>query len=268
MDEDEGEGEGGFMDAGGFMPDDEDDAGGGGFMPDEGDENQDTVMMEDDRSAGVDEDRRIPVRALPAVLSSLNLPSDGDVLQVFRDAAAGWSDGDETQQRRGRREADDEEVDMSVGLKDFRAVCAVLMGPDEGGPEGGEEESDRESAYQEVGEDGSSLSDLSEEEYREPKGKGKAPAPASAPAKRGAGGTAKGKAKARAELEETGRIKLNSRQKEIVNDLWGMLKPPAPEGQYTRGGNVLGREEVKQKVRELGEMWTEDEVSQSSVPPR
>lgn len=257
MSDNDGEGEGGFMDAGGFVPDDEDEVGGGGFMPEDDVEMRDP---EEDPVTAPGENRRIPIRLLPAVLSSLNLPSDKDVLDVFRGAAQGWG-GDEESQPRGRKEAEDEAVDLAVGLKDFRAVCAVLMGPDEGGPEEEGDESDRESAYREAGgEDDSSLSELSEEEYREPgasKGKGKASAKS--------GTKPKGRAKARAELEETGRIKLNSRQKEIVNDLWAMVKPAQPDGQFTRGGNVLGRDEVKQKVRELGEMWTEDEASDSFI---
>lgn len=268
MDMDDGEGEGGFMDAGGFVPDgddggggfmpDDDDAG-GGFMPEDSNDDDDQPKASTTTSTTRQEDTRLPFRSLPGVLSSLNLPSDEDVLGVFRASAAGWGEGG------------DEVIDLSVGLKDFRAVCAALMGPDEGGDE--EEDDDRglssgdEDAYREEGKAGrddddselSELSDDGEDEYRAPntnKGRGK---PSGSKAKRA---KAKGKGD---DLREKGRVKLNPRQKEIINDLWGMVKPE--QDQNVRGGHVLGRDEVKRKVRELGEMWTEDEVSEANFSP-
>ena len=284
--DDQGEGEGGFMDAGGYIPDD-DGGGGGGFVPSDEDDGGGFIPDSPNHNAQPEpatktkrEGRRLPIRLLPAILSSLNLPSDEDVLSVFRSSASGWDDPSLPTTRRRRGDDDDDEVvDLSVGLKDFRAVCAALMGPDEG-PEGPEDEdgedlSDPESVYEEEGDgdgDGSSLSDLSEDEYQDPaftsstsKGKG-------IPAKgKGNGkGKGKGRGKKNADLEERGKVKLNSRQKEIVNDLWTMIKPPPPaaEGQQQqKSWGILGRDELRKRVRELGEMWTEDEVSHPHLHP-
>jgi hypothetical protein len=247
------------MDAGGFDPDDAggggfiSDEGDGGFMPDEGGEGgfmpdeageeespKDTTNID---PPGDGEPRRIPLRKLPAILSSLNLPSDEDVLAVFRASASGWTEPN----RYASKEEEEENRLMSGGveLKDFRAVCAALMGPDDVASNEDEEEED---VYKGGG-DESDLSEITEDEYEDPeepvpkKGKGK-------------GG---GRGKKRVELEDNGKIKLNARQREVVNDLWGMMKPE--EEQHKRGGHILGRDEVRRKVRDLGEMWAEDEVS-------
>jgi hypothetical protein len=63
----------------------------------------------------------IPLSLIPAALAQLNLPPDDpDVLDVFRNAASGWSlshpNHSETQ---------------TVSRKDFRAVCAVLLDSDQ-----------------------------------------------------------------------------------------------------------------------------------------
>lgn len=254
---DDGEGEGGFMDAGGFLPDD-DEGGGGGFLPDEG-EDGDRGGFTPEKQNTDGEPKRIPLRNLPAILSSLNLPSDEDVLAVFRSSASGWTEPD-----RRNKDKDEEEEAVLIGggveLKDFRAVCAALMGPDEGdegeGAEASEDEEDQEDMYQ--GEGGeSSLSEITEDEYQEQE-----PASTSTSKAKSKGrGAGRSKGKGKKNLEETGPIKLNSRQREVVNDLWGMLKPPTAEGEReARGSHILGRDELRNKVRDLGEMWTEDEV--------
>jgi hypothetical protein len=274
IDNDFGEGgfedEGGFMDAGGFVPDeggggfmsDGDGGGGGGFISD-GEEvraHDDQVGSLDEFGGGGGEPRRIPLRTLPAILSSLNLPSDEDVLAVFRASASGWTEPD---RRRDRNNEEQEEAMLMGGgveLKDFRAVCAALMGPDEGGEGEGEgddqlssgddEDEDTYKVGDGDGGEDSSLSEITEDEYKDRESTTKPPA-----SKKGKG---RGRKK-KLELEDNGRIKLNPRQREVVNDLWGMLKP---EGEReVRGGHVLGRDEVRRKVRDLGEMWTEDEVS-------
>jgi hypothetical protein len=249
------------LDAGGFDPDDGAGGGGGfvsdegegGFMPDDGGE-EGGFMAEDDEteqrpvadSTESGEPRRIPLRKLPAILSSLNLPCDEDVLAVFRASASGW-----TEPSRYATKEEEEENRMlggGVELKDFRAVCAALMGPDDQSGDDDDGASEEGDVYK--GGDESSLSEVTEDEYEEPT------ATANATTKKGKGG---GRGKKRVELEDNGKIKLNARQREVVNDLWGMLKPEAE--QQKRGGHVLGRDEVRRKVRDLGEMWTEDEVS-------
>ncbi|KZV87729.1 hypothetical protein EXIGLDRAFT_723413 [Exidia glandulosa HHB12029] len=59
-------------------------------------------------------DARIPLELIPRALQALDLPPDDpDVLTIFQNAAAGWGAGDAN--------AD------AVSLKDWRAVCAVLL---------------------------------------------------------------------------------------------------------------------------------------------
>jgi hypothetical protein len=65
----------------------------------------------------------IPFSLIPAALARLNLaPDDEDVLQVFRNAASGWSRSQSHPS--GLEEGEAEGV---VSRKDFRAVCAVLL---------------------------------------------------------------------------------------------------------------------------------------------
>jgi hypothetical protein len=250
------------MDAGGFDPDEggfisDEGEGGGGFMEDHEEPNQ-VASNTKDTSTAEDEPLRIPLRNLPAALSSLNLPSDEDVLAVFRASASGW-----TEQTGRYRDKEEEEENRLIGggveLKDFRAVCAALMGPDEGG-DGEDQISDDgdEDIYQdEGGDDGeSSLSEITEDEYNEPSTSAAKPGTVKDKGK----GKGKGRKK-KVELEDNGKIRLNPRQREVVNDLWGMLKPDS--AREVRGGHILGRDEVRRKVRDLGEMWTEDEVSWS-----
>jgi len=126
-------------------------------------------------------------------------------------------------------------------------VCAALMEPEEGGEGSGVSDNEEEDAYQ-LPSDDSPLSSLSESDYQ---GGPSKPKRTSSPRTR--------RNKSRKALEVTDRTKLTSRQKEVVRDIWDMLKPKAKEG--GRGSNILGREEVKHWVRSLGEMWTEEEVS-------
>ncbi|CAK9786881.1 hypothetical protein CC85DRAFT_305902 [Cutaneotrichosporon oleaginosum] len=237
---------GGFIDdGGGFIPDD--DAGGfipeddtGGLIPDDDDEGVGGggFMVDDEASAGpsagpstrasraastnADSDDRLPLRLMPNLLSALGLPSDEDVLSVFR--------------------AMD---DNGVRHKDFRAVCAALMPPDDAPPskgddgDEGEDNDDEDSDWDmSSGSDSDNFEPSDDEEYGAPKGKGKA-------------ATKSRRAKA---LEDTGRAKLLPRQREVARALWGLVKPDEK-------GGILSRDEVKRWARELGEMWSDDEIT-------
>ena len=134
------------------------------------------------------------------------------------------------------------------------------MGPDEVGEAGSAASSttEEEDAYHLPSEDDeSSLSSLSESDYAGESSKPnltKSPRPKSK--------------RSRKDLEEqTDRkqLTLNSRQKEVVREIWDMLKPKAKDG--GRSSNILGREDVKYWVRTLGEMWSEDEVSLDRLVP-
>ncbi|WWC86779.1 uncharacterized protein L201_001658 [Kwoniella dendrophila CBS 6074] len=306
MDEDIDAG-GGFLpddegDAGGgFMLDDDDDEGGGGFLPDDQDNEEGGFVTSDQaksRSASVPipgppTDKRIPLHLLPSLLSSLGLPSDEDVLAVFKASASGWEDEDQsTNTSRKKRGLGEDENDNNAGgveLKDFRAVCAALMGPDENGDtdQAGDEDDDEGLEEEDTFElpsdnDESDLSSLSGSEYgteetdnhnksgrstrvNRIKSRDFAESGSSTPNKRKI--VTRGKKKL--DLDSTGKIRLNSRQKELAKDIWDMLKPSNSQQQKksgTKGDSsssyVLGRDEVKKWVRELGEMWNDEEITE------
>lgn len=255
---------GGFVvedDAGGFLPEDDgggfmvDDDAAGGFVND-GDEDMGGFVPDDGPSTSTTRPsspsiEKIPLQLIPSLLVSLQLPADDDVLQVFRASASGWDDEDQTGSSRKRGE---EESGGYVGKKDFRAVCAALMGPDEddGGDGEGDDDDDAEDAFELEGDGSESeLSAVSSgysDDGRKGKGKGKATETPSGRSRR---------AKKNKVLEEEAAVRLSSRQKEMVADIWKMLMPNAGD---RPGDRILGRNEVKALVRNLGEMWTEDEV--------
>ncbi|KAL1407311.1 hypothetical protein Q8F55_006733 [Vanrija albida] len=221
---------GGFVDdAGGFLPDD-----GGGFVADDGDAGG---FLPDDSGPSTmpatpaDSGEQVPLRLVPVLLSSLSLPADDDVLAVFRASASGWD------------AQPGEEADPAVGLKDFRAVCAALMEPEE-------EAMDVDTApvsSDDASSDGFEPSELSEppSEADDDDEYGARPKPARRTRK-----------SANAQLEVT-RIKLNPHQRELARDIWAMLKPDASGP----GSGILGRDEVKRWAREMGEMWSDEEIT-------
>ncbi|WVO16651.1 hypothetical protein L204_104330 [Cryptococcus depauperatus] len=236
--------DGGFLaeqgDEGGFMPDDD----GGGFLPD------DTRVVASDIDghdlASSPNKKRVPLYILPKLLTSLGLPSDDDVIQVFRASASGWS---ESSARRNRVQGDVEEG--GVELKDFRAVCAALMGPEDMADDHPADGLDTSSGDEDVFEpsDSPDLSSGAESSYTGPGSRiGRRP---NKPDKTGLSGkSAKGSAK------------LSAYQRTMVEAIWKMLKPTAKQ---SRGVDILGRDEMKQWVRTLGEMWSDEEITDMVV---
>ncbi|KAE8540432.1 hypothetical protein D1P53_003378 [Cryptococcus gattii VGV] len=251
---------GGFViddDAGGFVPDDnqggflpEDDAG--GFVSDGG--YQDGVVSQDSKHSeqqlpshysSQTFTKLVPLYLLPTLLTSLGLPSDEDVLQVFRASAMGW---DESSNKR----ALDTEDAAGVELKDFRAVCAALMDPDDGeemedvelGSNDGDDDKD---TFEPSGEE-SALTSLSESSYGGTPNKNRS--------KTARNTSGKTRVKGKAVLED--QISLSSNQRAMVKDIWDMLKPSEKQ---KLGADILGRNEVKELVRTLGEMWSDEEIT-------
>lgn len=237
------EGAGGFIpddDAGGFIPDD--DAGGfipdddaGGFIPDD-EEGGGFVTDETPAAptASATPTDRVPIGRVPALLASLGLPSDEDVLSVFRASAAGWDD-------------EEEGSGGAVSLKDWRAVCAALMTP------GNDDD------LQDEGEDGNLEEDLSslssdEDDFR-PSAEDDEEEDGSEYGKKSASATPA----PRRRQKRQPKVHLSSQQKELGRDIWDMLKP--------QGGVTLTKDEVKKWAREMGEMWSDDEVSRDVAVP-
>ncbi|AFR97466.2 hypothetical protein C343_05607 [Cryptococcus neoformans C23] len=254
---------GGFViddDAGGFVPDNdqggflsEDDAG--GFVADDG--YQDRVASENSKNpkqhshchcSPQTSNKLVPLYLLPTLLTSLGLPSDEDVLEVFRASAMGW---DESSNKRGL----DTEDTAGVELKDFRAVCAALMDPDDG-EEGkdvelgsdDDDDNDNEDAFQPSGTE-SALTSLSESSY--------GGTPSKSRSKTAGNKSRKTRVKGKGKIE--GQTNLSSNQRAMVKDIWEMLKPSEKQKRF--GADILGRNEVKELVRTLGEMWSDEEIT-------
>lgn len=211
------DGGGGFVDdGGGFMDED-----GGGFVDTAGPSTTSTPAPAPAPATTEAEPEHIPLRLIPQLLGALSLPSDDDVLAVFQASASGWGEGGGD----------------GITRKDFRAVCAALMGPDDGAEaasSAGEESEPFEPSDE-------SFSEPEDEEYNAPaKGKGKEAA----------------KSSRKSKLEVSAAPKLTPRQKEAAREIWDMLKP----NKTGQGAHMLGRDEVKRWARELGEMWTDTEV--------
>ncbi|KAN0111700.1 hypothetical protein V8E52_008261 [Russula decolorans] len=88
----------------------------------------------------------IPLSRIPHALQLLDLPPDDEeVLAVFRNAATGWEDDDSSRRTAHRRmrnptttSEDNDVTEGRVSLRDWRAVCAAVMGEDR------DDEDDRE----------------------------------------------------------------------------------------------------------------------------
>ncbi|KAK8847525.1 hypothetical protein IAR55_005383 [Kwoniella newhampshirensis] len=310
LDDDGGEGDfmvededggGGFLieeggGGGGFLPDDVDEGGGGflpdnqgdgGFLPD--DHGQDGLVKSksDNPPPSSSHDRvkrRIPLYLLPSLLASLGLPSDEDVLQVFRASASGWKDENDLEvdtdmdSRRRKRLAGggEDEDEVGVEMKDFRAVCAALMGPDDNQDNDSskeqEDSSDEEvggsDAFELSGSD-SDLSSLTGSEYGQASTSKRKAGPrvtatdfAQEQQRDGEGGSTPRKRTTRRSRKTRieGKPKLSTKQKEMARDIWDMLKPKSTGKE--RDAGILGRDEVKHWVRTLGEMWSDEEITE------
>ena len=133
--------EGGFMldeleAGGGFVVDDDYDDG-GGFIPEpsppRAGPSTSTIPVDQDlevqgEEGSPDSDLHIPLSLVPTALQILDLPPDDEeVLLVFKNAASGWVSGPASARRPARSAGPTEEV---VSLRDWRAVCSVLLEPD------------------------------------------------------------------------------------------------------------------------------------------
>ena len=157
--------EGGFIppdpDAseGGFLLDDqgtggvfivEDDDDDGGFIlepspPRAGPSTSASVDRDSEGEEGFNSDSHIPLSLIPTALQILDLPPDDEqVLLVFKNAASGWTSDPSSTRRSLRAAGPTEEV---VSLRDWRAVCSVLLEPDvqdrvDGGDDGIDQDRD------------------------------------------------------------------------------------------------------------------------------
>jgi len=119
--------------SGGFILDVDDDDDGGGFVPEPsppraGPSTSTIPVAHDSEEGSPDSDCHIPLSLIPTALQILDLPpSDEQILLVFKNAASGWTSGSASARGASRTAGPTEEV---VGLRDWRAVCAVLLESD------------------------------------------------------------------------------------------------------------------------------------------
>ena len=119
---------------GGFIVDDDDD--GGGFIPEPSPPRAGpysfTIQVDQDsdvqgEESSPDSDSHIPLSLIPTALQILDLPPDDEqVLLVFKNAASGWTSGPASTRRSLGSAGTAEEA---VSLRDWRAVCSVLLEP-------------------------------------------------------------------------------------------------------------------------------------------
>ncbi|KAF9788703.1 hypothetical protein BJ322DRAFT_1106673 [Thelephora terrestris] len=120
---------------GGFIISDSDD--GAGFIPEPSPPRAgpSTSTIPADRESEADgeegplhSDSHIPISLIPIALQILDLPPDDEqVLLVFKNAASGWTSGTASTRGSSRTAEPTEDV---VSLRDWRAVCSVLLEPD------------------------------------------------------------------------------------------------------------------------------------------
>ncbi|TFK49479.1 hypothetical protein OE88DRAFT_1737091 [Heliocybe sulcata] len=151
---------------GGFITDEP-----GGFMVEDSEQQEGGFVLEQEPEPGVSkrgkQTRRrlhIPLSLIPRALSALELPDDDEVLQVFRNAASGWTadQGSSVEAGRGRKH----QGEQVVSREDWRAVCAALLAASDEDLDQADVKSHEETANQEV-EGDSDLTPYSEEEDAE-----------------------------------------------------------------------------------------------------
>lgn len=259
---------GGFMTeggGGGFLPDDGDGQGGfvddmmmgGGFMTENAEEPIAQPTSHLYEQTDID---GITLSAMPKVMNSLQLTWDEDVLAAFEGVCTQTTSTGETYATR----------------RDFRAVCAALMEPEENGEdqrmsEDNDDDDDEQDAYADGQEDAEmQVSDAS--------------SPLSEDDNEGDFGTPSSKAKTKGKGRKDGKgkktktndrdlrldpaaaqVKLSREQKEWITMMWNtMFEGSQPSIIAQRGPRVLGKEEVKRWAGMMDQTWSDAEVSSTA----
>ena len=267
--------EGGFLldgpEAGGGFIDDDDD---GGFIPEPsppraGPSTSAVPVDRDSDAQGEDDslhsDSHIPLSLIPTALQILDLPPDDEqVLLVFRNAASGWTSGTASARRSSRAVGQAEEV---VSLRDWRAVCSVLLEPDtQDGEDGGMDQDMDVQMLDGLAED----SGGSSEEYVEsdPGGESNDPSPdddySDTPAKRStrstrrSARTKKGFDESDEDVEVTKNRPLTARQKEASRQAFAMFLSPSSDADLENQRLTIS--DLVRVAKELNEKITYDQV--------
>jgi hypothetical protein len=196
----------------------------------------------------------ITLSAMPEIMNSLQLVWDEDVLAAFQGVCTQTTLAGETYATR----------------RDFRAVCAALMEPDdEGEDQRMSEDDENEDGYMEAKEDAEmDASDASsplsedEDEFGTPGSKAKRKEKAAGRSKR-----SKPNDKDLRMDPSTAQVKLSREQKEWIAMMWNTMFEGAPASVIAqRGPRVLGKEEVKRWAGMMDLVWSDVEVSVCGEP--
>jgi hypothetical protein len=255
-----GDAGGGFVtddaEAGGFLPDDNDMGGGGfvddmmmggGFMTENAEE---PIAQPTSHLYDVD---GITLSALPEVMNSLELVWDEDVQAAFEGVCAQTTTNGEVYATR----------------RDFRAVCAALMEPEQEDVDArmSEDDDEDEDVYAEGNAEDAEMADsdasspLSEAdgEFGTPNAKGKGKAKA--------GGRGKKAKSSNQDLRmdpAAAQVKLSIEQKEWITQMWNtMFENTQPSIIAQHGPRVLGKEQVRRWAEMLDQNWSDAEVSKT-----
>ena len=276
--------EGGFMldepdIGGGFIIEDNDESG--GFIPEPSPPwagpstsavpvDHDSEVQGEENSP--DPDSHIPLSLIPMALQILDLPPDDEeVLLVFKNAASGWTSSPASARRSSGVTGPTEEV---VSLRDWRAVCSVLLESDaqDGGFEdevyGIDQDGDAQMWYGPVEESGGSS-----EEYVEsdPGGDSEDQYPedgsySDTPAKRSTRSSRRRSTRANKDFDESDEedidIKkkrpLTARQKETSRQAFASFFPPSTDANLENQRITIS--DLVRVSKELNEKITYDQV--------
>ena len=274
--------EGGFIPSdpdileGGFVLDEQD--GDGGFIPEPSPPRAgpSTSVISDDRDSenqgeegSLDFDSHIPLSLIPTALQILDLPPDDEqVLLVFKNAASGWRSQPTSAQRSGRATELVEEV---VSLRDWRAVCSVLLEPDvqdgEAYDEGGGIDQEMDVRMSDgLAEDSGGSSEEYVESHPEEKSDDQYIDDnySDTPAKRSTRSTRKRSTRANRGSDESEELEMKKnrpltvRQKEASRQAFAMFLPPPADGDLERQRITIS--DLVRVSKELKEKITYDQV--------
>lgn len=240
------------------MPDDSDMGGGGfvddmmmggGFMTENADE---PIAQPTSHLYDQPEIDGITLSAMPEVMNSLELVWDEDVQAAFEGVCTQTTSSGEAYATR----------------RDFRAVCAALMEPEqeEADARMSDDEDEDEDAYAEGNAEDTEMADsdasspLSEVdgEFGTPSSKTKGKAKAAGKGKKGKAGNQDLRMDPAA-----AQVKLSKEQKDWITMMWNtMFENTQPSIIAQRGPRILGKEQVRKWAEMMDQTWNDAEVSE------
>ena len=224
---------------GGFIVEDNESVGGGGFIPD----------------SPPSTSSSLPFNAISTGLQLLDIEEDEDVLNVFRNAASNWGEGDNV------TDMEEEREEGTVRKEDWRAVCAILLegqAMDDGGEEDDYENEQEQEDYEQEDEQEEEDEDMYEDEADDSEDEEYAPHASTSTSHRRTRTRARSSSSSSSNIETT---TLSSSQKSSILQTYSLFFPSSPHPSTERIGIkdlqrlfALLNLESKVKANELVEM--------------